>query len=107
MKKMITFLKSKYYLALAIITPLLFATSVFADGKIGQAGKQAAEGIQSAGQSIVKWLVMIVLVVAGVVLIIGSQRQKESLKEKAPLVLLGVALIVGAAAFAKIIFGWF
>ena len=71
------------------------------------AAEGAATGIQASAAGAAKYLVMIALVIAGILLIIGTQRQKDGLKEQAPLVILGVAFILGAGGIANLIFGWF
>lgn len=79
---------------------------VYADA-FSDAAEQAASGIQASAAGAAKWLLMIALVIAGLMLIIGTQRQKDGIKEQAPLVLLGIALIVCAGAISTLIFGWF
>lgn len=84
----------------------LLPAGVYADA-FSNAAEGAALGIQASAAGAAKWLIMIVLVIAGLLLIIGTQRQKDNMKEQAPLVILGVALILGAASIANLIFGWF
>lgn len=85
---------------------MLISSPVYCD-KLSQASRKAAEGIQSSASGMVKWIVMIVLVVVGFILIAGSQRRKEEVKERVPWIVAGVGLIVCAAGVAKLIFGWF
>lgn len=84
----------------------IMVSPVYCD-RIEDASKQAAEGVQSSAQGAAKWLLVIVLVVGGLIFIAGSSRQRETAKERAPGILLGLAMIVCAVPLAGIIFGWF
>ena len=75
--------------------------------KLADASQSAAEGIQSTAQGAAKWLLAIVIVIGGITFIIGTGRQKEGVKEKAPLILLGLGMIVCAIPLSALIFGWF
>lgn len=106
-----TILKTKKYietLMLLIAAGIMtfFVSPVYCD-KLEDASKQAAEGIQVSVQGAVKWLLVIVMVVGGLIFIIGTSRQRETAKERAPGILLGVGMIVCAVPLAAIIFGWF
>lgn len=94
-------------LAFAIATLVSFTQLTYAGDKFSEASKSAATGIQTSAQGAAKWLLMIVLVVCGLALAFGSARHKEAVKDKAPWVLIGIALIIGASAIAAIIFAWF
>lgn len=74
---------------------------------LSNAAESAANGIQASAAGAAEYLIMIAFVIAGLLLIIGTQRQKDNLKEQAPLVLLGVFLIVCAGGVANLVFGWF
>lgn len=79
---------------------------VYAD-KFGDAAKGAATGFQASAAGAAKWLLVIGMVVAGLIFLIGTQRQKENAKEGVPEKLIGLALIVCAVPIAGIVFGWF
>jgi len=108
MKKTLTKINSMSLIGnlMLSLSLLLMTTPVWCD-KFGSAAQNAANGIQNSAQGAVKFIIIIVLVVIGFTLIIGSQRQREGVKEKAPVLIAGVALIVCAGGFASIIFGWF
>ncbi len=91
-------------LSIAVMTAMV--TPAYCD-KLADASKSAAEGIQSTAQGAAKWLLAIVIVVGGVIFIIGTSRQKEGVKEKAPLILLGLGMIVSAIPLSTLIFSWF
>ena len=88
------------------IAVMIMCNPVLCD-TLGKASENAAKGIQTTAQGMVKWILAIVLVVAGFICIAGSQRQREGMKEKAPLAAIGVALILGAIGVATLIVGWF
>jgi len=99
----------KKYMTISVLAaslPALLPQGVYADA-FSKAAEGAAMGIQASAAGAAKWLIMIVLVIAGLLLIIGTQRQKDNLKEQAPLVILGIAFILGASGIANLIFGWF
>lgn len=103
MKKLKNILSS---LILSISLIPYFTTQVFAD-KLSDASNQAATGIQASAQGAAKYLLIIVIVIFGIALAFGSARHKEAVKDKAPWVIVGLALIVGAVAISQLIFSWF
>lgn len=82
------------------------AYSAYAD-TFQDAANGAAEGISNSGKGVVKPLLIIALVIGGLLIAFGTQRQAETVKERAPLVIIGVAIVVGAVGLAPLIFGWF
>lgn len=96
----------KLLTAITVAAMVFMVSPAYCD-KISDASKQAAEGIQSSAQGSAKWLLTIALVVGGIIFIIGSSRQREGAKEKAPMIVLGIAMIVCAVPLATLIFGWF
>lgn len=99
-------IKGYYYAALATATVLIMQNPVFCD-KISEATEKAATGFWDSVMGILKWLIMIALIAGGLTLAFGSDRQSESVKERAPRMAIGLIMIVGASAIASIIFGWF
>lgn len=79
----------------------------FAANGFTKAASDASKGVQDTGKDMVKPLIIIVGVVIGIIFIIGSQRQKDEAKERIPMILIGVAMILGAVFLADTIFGWF
>lgn len=91
-------------LSIAVMTSMV--SPAYCD-KLADASKSAAEGIQGSAQGAAKWLLTIAIVVGGLTFIIGTSRQKEGAKEKAPYILLGVGMIVCAIPISTLIFSWF
>ncbi len=96
----------KITVLLSVFAMTCMVTPAYCD-KLADASKKAAEGIQSSAQGAAKWLLTIVIVIGGLTFIIGTSRQKEGAKEKAPLILLGLGMIVCAVPLSNLIFGWF
>ncbi|NLD50691.1 MAG: hypothetical protein GX660_26415 [Clostridiaceae bacterium] len=92
----------------ALATAFIMTSPIYAYAdKLEEAAHDAATGIESSGKGMAKWLVMGVLVVGGIILIIGGEKGKESVKSKAPWVIGGIALIMLAAGLATLFTGWF
>ncbi len=89
------------------------AASAFAEstsvsgGALTEAAKKGAEGISKETVSVLPYLLLIVLLVAGVALILLGRRGKESVKELAPQVVIGIALVLFAAPIAAWMIGLF
>lgn len=109
MKKLKEKIKSLKMLGIACLTSLFVGTStlpVFANG-FTKAADDASKGVQATGISMVKPLIIIAAVIIGIIFIVGSQRQKDEAKERIPMILIGVAIILGASFLATTVFGWF
>lgn len=91
----------------------LSAASAFAantdisGGALTNAAKKGAEGISNETVNMLPYLILIVLLVAGVSLILLGRRGKESVKELAPQVVIGIALIIFATPIAAWMIGLF
>ena len=99
-------IKTMYYSTLALATATMVSSPIFCD-KIGDAAQGAAQGLSDSILSAVKWLIMIALIIGGLFLAFGTDRQSESVKERAPRMAVGLIMIAGAATIAGIIWGWF
>ena len=105
-------IKRKLIYLAAAMSPLLltgnaFASNSISGGAITDAAKQASDGISNESTSVLPYVLIIVLVVAGLSLILLGRRGKESVKELAPQVLLGIALIIFAAPIGLWMIGIF
>lgn len=108
-------IRDAYYKVSAKVTGGIFLTSAalvgssgmaYAD-KFSKAAEDAAKGIQSSAEGVVKWLILIILVILGLTFMIGTQQQKEQAKAGIAWKIIGAALVVGAVSMSGIIFDWF
>lgn len=79
----------------------------YADGAIANAGKQARDGIIEEAQAFLPYLISIVFVIVGIMLIALGQRGKESAKQQAPQVIIGIACVMFAVSIGSLLVGWF
>lgn len=79
----------------------------YADGAIANAGKQARDGIIKEAQAFLPYLISIVFVIVGIMLIALGQRGKESAKQQAPQVIIGIACVMFAVSIGSLLVGWF
>ncbi|MDD7511973.1 MAG: TrbC/VirB2 family protein [Peptostreptococcaceae bacterium] len=93
-------------LSIGIISSLAFSYEIYADS-FEDAAKGASEGISLSAKGMLKYLIVIALVIGGLFIAFGTQRQVESVKERAPQLVIGVAMVLGAIPLAALIFGWF
>lgn len=100
-------------MGIAIMSMLLSTSAAFAEstnvsgGALTEAAKQGSEGIKNEVISVLPYLLLVVLLVAGVSLIVLGRRGKESVKELAPQVIIGIALILFASPIALWMIGLF
>lgn len=95
----------------AAATAAAFVTAspvcAYADGAIANAGKQARDGIVEEAQAFLPYLISIVFVIVGIMLIALGQRGKESAKQQAPQVIIGIACVMFAVSIGSLLVGWF
>lgn len=99
-------LKLSIFLYTSLFMLLTAASPAYAD-KIADATSGAANGFWESAKGAVKYLLIIVCIVIGIVFIVGTSRQKENQKEGIWEKLIGVGIVVCAPAIAAIVFGWF
>lgn len=83
------------------------ASSDVTGGALTDAAKQGAEGLTSEFKNLLPWLIAIVVSVGGLVLIATGRRGKEGVKELAPQIVIGIAMIIFAIPIALWLFGIF
>ncbi len=93
-------------LAAGIYSTLIFATQAAYADKFSSAVDSAASGIQASATGVVRGGLVIVAVIIGLILLFGTQRQREEAKNTVFIRILGAAVVLGATAYAGIIFGW-
>ncbi len=94
------------YAGIGAYSALMFATqNAYAD-KFSSAVDSAANGIQMSATGVVRGGLVIVAVIIGLILLFGTQRQREEAKNTVFIRILGAAVVLGATAYAGIIFGW-
>ena len=86
---------------------IALAGSDVTGGALTDAAKQGAEGITAELKNLLPWLIAIVVAVGGIVLIATGRRGKEGVKELAPQIFVGVAMIIFAIPIALWLFGIF
>lgn len=91
----------------AMCTTTALAGTGVSGGALTEAAKQGADGISDEAKSMLPYLLVIVFVIAGLALILTGRRGKESVKELAPQVIVGVCFIVFGASIAAWVFGLF
>ena len=107
MKKIIKKLRNGFiYVYSSIMALTIMTTTAYAD-QFADAAEQGANGIHTSAVGILKSLLVIAFVICGLGFAFGSARQKDTVKEKLPEIIIGVATVVGAVPLAGIVFGWF
>lgn len=95
-------------MSMLLSTSIAFAANTnVSGGALTEAAKQGAEGLSKEAVSALPYLLLIVLLVAGISLIVLGRRGKESVKELAPQVIIGIALVVFASPIALWMIGLF
>lgn len=91
----------------AMCTTTALAGTDVSGGALTEAAKQGAEGISNEVKNMLPWLLLIVIVLGGLSLVLLGRRGKESVKELAPQIIIGVCLIIFGSAIAAWLFGLF
>lgn len=108
MKNVLKKSKDKFYLAAAGITSYMMMNPAFAYAdQISSAVDKASKGIQGTAKASLPAIITIVLIILGVLLSVGGERSKETVKTKAGFICIAAALILFGSTFAKTILGWF
>lgn len=102
-------LEQKLAAIFACFAVWLMCSPIYAYGadKLEQAAKSAGTGIEASGKGMLRWLVVGVLVIGGIILIVGGERGKETVKGKALPVIGGIALVLMASGLAVTFLRWF
>lgn len=114
MKNLLKKSKEKFYLVAAGVTSyfmmnpaFVYAVETAENNNIVNAVTKARNGISGTVKGALGPIVAIIFVIMGILLFVGGERTKETIKTKAGFLFLGVALVIFGTSFANTILGWF